>query len=477
MRLKSKIISLFTSLAILLSFSQSGIMVLAETYNTLTSIEYGDIVDDGKINVTDNVYLTSYLIDNTKKINTSVADLNGDNNIGIQDLILLKQYLLNVIALFPVQIAELQTSIDKINTERDTEIQMTAEILLKTQELQTPEAVYEYVKNNIRNEFYYGSKKGAVGTFEELSGNNIDQASLLIAMLSYLGYEANYSTGYIKLTPEQAISWTCTDNLNTILNLFVYQTNGDVKVDDLNAVSCIMPLHTWVQVKIDDKVYNLDPSFKQYTIENKSISNNFNIPNVDFDELIEYNDEYSFNAAINEYQETLSKYKNTSVYVNNNKINKISVTELPEKLECELLDENITTFKSIKKEKSSLSNKVTFSLGTDSYGDLNSKSITTAELYNKNIVIRYDSSSVPKLYINNNEVLTYKTLGMQGVSGTPELIVNINLITGTDNQSITLDPGAVYSITFDYGNISSTALKNAYNSVLNISNSVNSSNV
>ena len=44
-------------------------------------------------------------------------------------------------------------------------------------------SIYLYVKNNIYFEAYSGSKKGATVTLEQQGGNDIDQASLLIAML------------------------------------------------------------------------------------------------------------------------------------------------------------------------------------------------------------------------------------------------------------------------------------------------------
>ena len=60
----------------------------------------------------------------------------------------------------------------------------------KAEELKTPLAIYNYLKNNINYEYYYGSRKGASGTLDSLGGNDLDQASLLIAMLRHQGYEA-----------------------------------------------------------------------------------------------------------------------------------------------------------------------------------------------------------------------------------------------------------------------------------------------
>lgn len=46
--------------------------------------------------------------------------------------------------------------------------------------LGTPEKIYEYVINNTKTEFYPDSRKGAVATFEQYGGNDVDCASLLL---------------------------------------------------------------------------------------------------------------------------------------------------------------------------------------------------------------------------------------------------------------------------------------------------------
>jgi hypothetical protein len=152
---------------------------------------------------------------------------------------------------------------------------------------------------------------------------------------------------------------------------------------------------------------------------------------------------------------------------------------LPTSLEYELEDESaIVTFASIQKDFSNLSSKITFTLGTTWDSQDNSKSITTAELYGKNVIVRYDSNSVPKLYIDNKEFLTFKSYGEETVYNTAlQLKIETNLITSTGSQLVDLSAGSVYAITFDYGNISSTSLENAYNDVLNISKEVTKSNV
>ncbi len=55
-----------------------------------------------------------------------------------------------------------------------------------------PLKMLNFVRNEVRYIPYYGSKKGADGTLVELAGNDMDQASLLIAMLRYSNIPARY---------------------------------------------------------------------------------------------------------------------------------------------------------------------------------------------------------------------------------------------------------------------------------------------
>lgn len=90
-------------------------------------------------------------------------------------------------------------------------MELTEEMKKLAGELDTPLNIYNYIKNNIDYEYYYGSRKGAAGTFESKGGNDVDQAGLLIAMLRYKGYPSMYVEGNILLEPEKAMSLTGAD--------------------------------------------------------------------------------------------------------------------------------------------------------------------------------------------------------------------------------------------------------------------------
>ncbi len=65
-----------------------------------------------------------------------------------------------------------------------------------------PVDLYEWVKNNIRTEWYWGSMKGAEETLRQGSGNDADQAALLIALLRAAGYPSRYVRGVVEFFPD-----------------------------------------------------------------------------------------------------------------------------------------------------------------------------------------------------------------------------------------------------------------------------------
>ena len=88
------------------------------------------------------------------------------------------------------------------------EVKFTKEIKELADSLNTPVKIYEYVKNNVNFETYYGSRKGAGGTLQQMAGNDLDQASLLISMLRYKGIPARYVKGTVDIPIEKVMKWT-----------------------------------------------------------------------------------------------------------------------------------------------------------------------------------------------------------------------------------------------------------------------------
>jgi transglutaminase-like putative cysteine protease len=76
---------------------------------------------------------------------------------------------------------------------------ISEEIAAMAQSLKwNPVNIYEYVKNNIETEWYWGCMKGAEETLRQGVGNDCDQATLLVALFRASGYPARYVRGVIE---------------------------------------------------------------------------------------------------------------------------------------------------------------------------------------------------------------------------------------------------------------------------------------
>lgn len=75
-----------------------------------------------------------------------------------------------------------------------------------------PLSMLNFVRNEIEYIPYYGSKKGSESTLVEKAGNDIDQASLLIAMLRYSDIPARYQHVDAKIDVKTVNEWLGTDS-------------------------------------------------------------------------------------------------------------------------------------------------------------------------------------------------------------------------------------------------------------------------
>lgn len=110
--------------------------------------------------------------------------------------------------------------------------------------------VYQYIKNNYMMEYYFGSRKGAVGASAEKAGNDYDIASLLIGVLRDRNIPARYAKGEIELTAEQAMEWTATDDINVAIRSIAalgIPTTGMISNGETVAVRLE---HTWVEAYV-----------------------------------------------------------------------------------------------------------------------------------------------------------------------------------------------------------------------------------
>jgi hypothetical protein len=126
-----------------------------------------------------------------------------------------------------------------------------------------PKLIYDYVHNNIDYVPYYGSLKGATLTYLDGSGNDFDQASLMIALLNVSGISAQYVYGQMTIPGAQLANWGGVDqNPNAIGALW---PSGGVPMTTLYTDGSATIDRVWVQATINGTNYLFDPAFKTYT--------------------------------------------------------------------------------------------------------------------------------------------------------------------------------------------------------------------
>lgn len=273
-KLFSKIVSAVTAAAMTLFVSSSSLQTFVneiDAHAAETDVILGDVNDDDRVDVFDLCLMKRELVEpGTASINKTAADVNADGVVDVKDAIEVQEFLLCKRDRFSTNqtsaIADVLNTVDtfdySIATPNEaTETSLTVEIAKEIDKAANPVAVYKLLYNNVDTEFYFGSRKGAIGTYDQHGGNDIDQASLLIASLRRLGYEADYISGLVKLTPEQAMSITGSSEEQVALDILKMQAPTDIKsinpeYDAQNHMTAITIEHTWVKAILPAKYVN-----------------------------------------------------------------------------------------------------------------------------------------------------------------------------------------------------------------------------
>ena len=132
-----------------------------------------------------------------------------------------------------------------------SEAPLNEEILSKAKELDYDYVrIYEYVRNNIRSEWYTGSVKGALGTLRTGAGNSVDQSSLLIAMMRASGAPARYVQGVAEISIDTIASATGLSDPNLVPDMLTKAGVAFTPVIQGGRVALVRVEHTWVTVQV-----------------------------------------------------------------------------------------------------------------------------------------------------------------------------------------------------------------------------------
>ena len=197
---------------------------------------------------------------------------------------------------FPMQAWSVDTT-----TSETPEIQFSSAVAValntKAQELNSPVAIYEYLRNNHEYALYQGSRSGSVNTLLGMRGNDVDLASTMIAMfraprgVPARVTPARYAVSTVRMAAPVAMNWLGVQNAD--LAASIMKDQGIQAVVLSTDKSTIDFEHTWVEVLLPYNNYrgsgaeaqavdcvttpaschwiSLDPSFKQHAYNGLNI--------------------------------------------------------------------------------------------------------------------------------------------------------------------------------------------------------------
>jgi hypothetical protein len=139
------------------------------------------------------------------------------------------------------------------DTKAAPEAPISKEIAALAQSLGwNPVSIYEYIKNNVETEWYWGCMKGAEETLRQKSGNDCDQTTLLVALLRASGYPTRYVRGVIEFFPdiERAKNLTGIDDPTKIAKFFQNAGIPFKPVIQGGTIANFQIEHIWVETQV-----------------------------------------------------------------------------------------------------------------------------------------------------------------------------------------------------------------------------------
>lgn len=382
----------------------------------------------------------------------------------------------------------------------EAETELSDEIKELAKQLKTPLNVYLYLKNKINYECYYGSRKGAVATFDSCGGNDVDQASLLIAMLRYLGFNSRYVTGTVFITCEQALNLTSAADAKTAGSILVSSGKDVTSISSAGKIIGFNIDQTWVEAYLPYTDYRgagnasgdyrwipLDTSIKEYKIV-KTIYDDlekYGVSKEDYAESVSEEDVYKLYNSLSEYEQN---NLGEQIYLSSRQIVEENLAYLPLSLQY--------TVKSLESEYDKISDarsdSISFTVNGQKVADLK-----PTDIYGKRLILEYepacesDASTIERygsiFNVPSYLVKVVPTLKLNGESvgrgypvtlgETGTFVMNVNSQGNSTTVTNSVTAGSMYQITQDTQTITSSELTKAISEAGSISSSVNEDNI
>lgn len=127
-----------------------------------------------------------------------------------------------------------------------------------------PEAIFKWVKFNIKNEFHYGCMKSAEKMLIDMAGSPWEQARLLSALLEASNLSTMYKEGNVTMSIESLMSWTGGETPEVAISIL--RDNGTpTSVTYRSGVPVKITFgHSWIIALLGRKWIPMDPSIKDY---------------------------------------------------------------------------------------------------------------------------------------------------------------------------------------------------------------------
>ncbi|PKN37549.1 MAG: hypothetical protein CVU62_07390 [Deltaproteobacteria bacterium HGW-Deltaproteobacteria-2] len=345
-----------------------------------------------------------------------------------------------------------------------------------------PKLIYDYVHNKIDYVPYYGSLKGAQLTYLDGSGNDFDQASLMIALLHASSgkdangtiYTAEYVYGQMTIPLDKLASWLGVDVLGyyTIGTIDTAIRAGFIPRDPIVGTDTTITLdRVWVKL---NGTYLFDPAFKEY--DNKT--------HIDLRSAMNYQDDllstaggtvdnyYNYTQNLNEtslrgklnyYTTNLANFiranhQNSDIkdIIGGRTIIPETLTELPTTLPYSPVPDPDMSQSDILSIKSTLQVAVcrSSSCPLDSSSEIY-KSFDTADLNGKRLIVSFNENA-PKLLLDGGSPPDCTKCTGSNVTDPVYMTVKINhpypAPANSQSADYNLKIGGTYAIVYHFGN-------------------------
>ena len=338
------------------------------------------------------------------------------------------------------------------DTNGAPEAPISAEIVDLAQSLNwNPVSIYEYVKNNVETEWYWGCMKGAEETLRQKSGNDCDQAALFVALMRASGYPTRYVRGTIEFFPdiEKAKNLTGVSDPAKLGEFFQKAGIPYQIVMDGTTIKNIRIEHLWVETFVPYSNYRgavMDNQGKTWLALDTSIKAGGYAENQAGDILSEMSfsnmrDDYLsavqtgtpleyLTARINEHILQTNPTKTYTDYLSTRTLNSDVMQILPSSLQFK---ETVNTgeYTALPAE---LVHKATLTAKDLVNNELFSITLDMQKLSNRKVIVSYEPETV-------DDQETINTFG--GLDNTPAYLVHLRPVLMIDDERIVVGNGGI----------------------------------